>query len=214
MKEYDIENTENDILEKGIETHCEKLEYRHQLNDIAKGYAEQAMVEKKDLINAKKYLYTKGNGWGEDCLDKSKEKVDRPDKISSAFRKLVDIIQTMDNVGMLNELNEYIDAAKARGITISVDYQNELSKETKQIIDDGMKAMDSYQKDMYAKEDYINNELASEAESTNFSPKNKFKKIVELAYKKRDGKDVDDKIQDEYVNIELYTQALEKVNDL
>lgn len=207
-------NVENDILEKGIEAHIEKLEYRSQLNDLAKGYAEQAMIEKKDLINAKKYLYTKGNGWGEDCLEKSTEKVDHPDKISAVFRKFVDLIVTMNNVGKLNELNEYFDAVKSRGIDIEINLVNMLDKETQKVVDDGMAAMDSYQKNMYDKDDYINNELATEAESTNFSPKNKFKKVVELAYKKRDGKDVDDKIQDEYVNIELYTQALEKINDL
>ena len=42
----------------------------------------------------------------------------------------------------------------------------------------------------------------------------KYKKIVKLAADKQAGRDVDDKVQDEYVEMELFSNGLEAVNGI
>ena len=60
----------------------------------------------------------------------------------------------------------------------------------------------------------MNDVLSIDAENAALSPKNKYKQIIQLAAKKQDGKDVEDKIQDEYVKMELFTNGLETVNEM
>ena len=60
----------------------------------------------------------------------------------------------------------------------------------------------------------MNDVLAVEAEESNFSPKDKYKKLVKFAESKQAGKDIDDKIQDEYLNAELFTNGLDIVNGI
>jgi hypothetical protein len=74
--------------------------------------------------------------------------------------------------------------------------------------------MDGFQKSICEKNDYMNDVLSVDAENAALSPKNKYKQIIQLAAKKQDGKDIEDKIQDEYVKMELFTNGLETVNEM
>ena len=74
--------------------------------------------------------------------------------------------------------------------------------------------MDPIQTDICQKNDYMTDVLAEQAETLNLSPKNKCKQIVKLAASKQAGRDVDDKVQNEYVKIELFQNGLEAVNDV
>ena len=74
--------------------------------------------------------------------------------------------------------------------------------------------MDPIQCSICEKNDYMNDVLAVDAENTNLSPKDKYKKIVKLAASKQAGRDVDDKVQDEFVKVELFTNGLDAVNSI
>ena len=60
----------------------------------------------------------------------------------------------------------------------------------------------------------MNDVLAVAAEEANLSPKDKYKKIVKLAASKQAGRDVDDKVHDEFVKTELFTNGLEVVDGI
>ena len=74
--------------------------------------------------------------------------------------------------------------------------------------------MDPIQCDICEKNDYMTDVLAEQAEVSNLSPKDKYKKIIQLAASKQAGRDVDDKVHDEYLKIELFSNGLEEVNKI
>ena len=74
--------------------------------------------------------------------------------------------------------------------------------------------MDPLQCVICEKNDYMTDILAEQAETANLSPKDKYKKIIQLAASKQAGRDVDDKVQGEFVKIELFQNGLEAVNDI
>ena len=139
-----------------------------------------------------------------------------PDRVSPTFRHLVDIVTNSYATGKEDLLNVYLDAVKEKGITISIDVSKftRPSNEAKQTVAEAINLMDPLQCDICEKNDYMNDVLAEEAESINLSPKNKYKQIVKLAASKQAGRDVDDKVQDEYLKMELFQNGLEAVNDI
>ena len=88
------------------------------------------------------------------------------------------------------------------------------SAETKEKVAIAINQMDPLQCIICEKNDYMTDVLAEQAENANLSPKSKYKKIVKLAADKQAGRDVDDKVQDEYVEMELFSNGLEAVNGI
>ena len=89
------------------------------------------------------------------------------------------------------------------------------SAETKEKVAIAISQMDPLQCIICEKNDYMTDVLAEQAESANLSPKSKYKKkIVKLAADKQAGRDIDDKVQDEYVEMELFSNGLEAVNGI
>ena len=127
-----------------------------------------------------------------------------------------EIVTNSYATGKEDLLNVYLEAVKARGITITIDRSQFVnpSDDAKAKIDDALKVMDPIQCQICEKNDYMNDILAVDAENNNLAPKNKFKQIVRLAASKQAGRDVDDKVQDEYVHMELLKNGLEAVNDI
>lgn len=203
-------------LNQGIEYHNEKRELSKEMNSIAKYCSRETHIEKKVLIKVKDYLHYRGRGWGDDCLSKSEESEKYPDRVSPTFRNLAEIIANAYTTGKEDLLKVYIDALKLRGITLSIDTSKFTlpSPETKEKVAIAIDQMDPLQCAICEKNDYMTDVLAEQAENTNLSPKNKYKKIVQLAASKCAGRDVDDKVQDEFLEIELFSNGLEVVNDL
>lgn len=208
--------TKDECIEKGIECHNEKRYLAKEMSSIAKACSEQTGVDKKAIMKVKDYLHYKGRGWGEDCLEKSDEKEKYPDRVAPAFRKLAEIFTNMYACGKEDELIDYIDALADRGIEITVnpDYFQGPDSDVAKVINEALKGMNNFQTSICEKNDYMNDVLAPDAENASLSPKNKYKQIIQLAAKKQDGKDVEDKIQDEYVKMELFTNGLETVNEM
>lgn len=208
--------SKDECIEKGIECHNEKRYLAKEMNSIAKACSEESGVDKKTILAVKDYIHYKGRGWGDDCINKSEEKEKYPDRISPVFRKLIEIITNVYTAGQEELLSDYIEAAKIRGVHISIDekYFVTPNKDEKEAISNAIKGLESFQNSICEKNDYLNDVLAVDAENANISPKNKFKQIIQLAVKKQDGKDIGDKIQDEYVKMELFTNGLEIVNEM
>ena len=205
-----------ECLDKGIQYHNEKAALWKDMNAIAKTCSRQTGIDRNTLMKVKDYLHYRGRGWGDDCLSKSEELEKYPDRVSPTFRHLVDIVTNSYATGKEDLLNVYLDAVKEKGITISIDVSKftRPSNEAKQTVAEAINLMDPLQCDICEKNDYMNDVLAEEAESINLSPKNKYKQIVKLAASKQAGRDVDDKVQDEYLKMELFQNGLEAVNDI
>ena len=205
-----------ECLDKGIQYHNEKAALWKDMNAIAKTCSRQTGIDRNTLMKVKDYLQYRGRGWGDDCLSKSEESEKYPDRVSPTFRHLVDIVTNSYATGKEDLLNVYLDAVKEKGITISIDVSKftRPSNEAKQTVAEAINLMDPLQCDICEKNDYMNDVLAEEAESINLSPKNKYKQIVKLAASKQAGRDVDDKVQDEYLKMELFQNGLEAVNDI
>lgn len=203
-------------LDEGIQYHNEKSSLWKEMNAIAKECSRQTGIARKILMKVKDYLHYRGRGWGEDCLEKSEESEKFPDRVSPTFRHLVDIITNSYATGKEDLLNVYLDAIKEKGITISIDVEKftRPSEDVKQTVAVALNQMDPLQSVICEKNDYMTDVLAEQAEAANLSPKNKYKQIVKLAAAKQNGRDVDDKVQNEFLKMELFQNGLEVVNDI
>lgn len=219
MPENDIQTTntqDNNCIQQGIEYHNDKQYCSKEMNSIAKGCACETRIPKKAIMKVKDYLHYRGRGWGENCLEKSEDDEKYPDRVSPTFRNLVDIITNSYLVGKESLLDVYLEALKEKGITIIIDKSKFTSPDTnvKEQVSNAINAMDYYQCIICEKNDYMNDVLAEQAENTNLAPKNKYKRIIQLAASKQAGKDIEDKLQDEYLRIELFTHGLEEINNI
>ena len=211
----------DEVLEKGIKTLEDTILRRDMMNQTAKDTAEVTGVTKSDLMKMKDYIHYRGRGWGNDALDKPEKdeetpKEKYPDRVSPAFRNLCQIIEVMYKCGKEDLLDVYIEAAKHRGVEITVDGS---SFETpndgeKIVIASALEIMDPLQSRICENNDYINDTLAPAAENQNVTPKNKFKKIVALKHRIENGKDLSDKIQDELLENIMYGDSLERLRDI
>ena len=210
------ENAQTDCLDESIEYHNEKASLWKEMNNVAKTCSKETRISRNTLMKVKDYLHYRGRGWGDDCLSKSEESEKYPDRVSPTFRHLVEIITNSYATGKEDLLDVYLEAVKVRGITITIDRSQfaNPSDDAKAKIDDALKVMDPIQCQICEKNDYMNDVLAVDAENNNLAPKNKFKQIVRLAASKQAGRDVDDKVQDEYVHMGLLKNGLEAVNDI
>lgn len=208
--------SQTECLEQGIERHNEKRSLSKEMNAIAKLCADETHINKKTIMKVKDYLHYRGRGWGDDCLSKSDEQEKYPDRVSPTFRNLCEIIKNFYEAGKDSSLKVYIDAAKSRGITITIDTSMFTlpNDEQKEKVSRTINQMDPLQCQICEKNDYMNDVLAEQAENLNLSPKNKYKRIVQLAASKQAGRDIDDKVQDEYVKIELLQNGLEVVSEV
>ena len=203
-------------LDEGIQYHNEKASLWKEMNDIAKLCSNETGISKKVLMKVKDYLHYRGRGWGEDCLTKAEDSEKYPDRVSPTFRNLVDIITNLYATGKESNLRVYLDAIKDKGVTITIDTSKftRPDDDVKEKVANALAVMDPIQCQICEKNDYMTDVLAVNAEESNLSPKDKYKKIVKLAASKQAGRDVDDKVQDEYVKTEMFTNGLDVVNGM
>lgn len=209
------------VVEEGIKTLQDTILRKEMLHSIAKDTAEITNVSKQDLIKMKDYLYYRGRGWGEDCLDKFKPeegeaKEKYPDKVSPTFRNLCEIVNVMYSCGQEDKLETYINAAKKRGVEIIVheDHFLKAGEAEKIAINSALETMIPLQTCLCNNNDYMNDKLAPAAENQNVTPKSKFKKVVNMQYRITAGKDLSDKIQDELLENIMYGDSLERLRDI
>ena len=210
------ESLQTNCLDEGIEYHNEKTSLWKEMNNVAKQCSMETHIDRNVIMKVKDYLHYRGRGWGDDCLSKSEESEKYPDRVSPTFRHLVDIVTNSFATGKEGLLDVYLEAIKEKGITITINRSQfaKPSDDTKAKVADALSVMDPIQCQICEKNDYMNDVLAVDAENKNLAPKNKFKQIVRLAASKQAGRDVDNKVQDEYVHMGMLKNGLEAVNDI
>lgn len=212
-----------EVLEKGIQTLEDTILRRDMMNQTAKDTAEVTGVTKSDLMKMKDYIYYRGRGWGSDALDKPEKdpeddtpKEKYPDRVSPAFRNVCQIAEIMYKCGKEELLDVYLEAAKARGVEITIDASKleRPNEGEKIVISSALDIMSPLQACICTNNDYINDTLAPAAENQKVTPKNKFKKIVAMKHRIDNGKDLSDKIQDELLENIMYGDSLERLRDI
>ncbi len=205
----------NEVLNKGVEVQHVKMTYVVENRRSLKNLSELSKIKNKTLLEGQKLLFKVGEGWGESCLDFAKDAKDK-DIISSAFIRLRDIITVLVQTGQHNVLKEYISAMADNGIVM--DYASLINSDAPEIdicreIDNTYKGNAVYLRKVYEANEQLK-VLSEEAEKMNLCPKGKFPVLVNLASKKSDGIDIQDKISDEQFKLALYESGLEVLGEL
>lgn len=205
----------DDVIGKGVQSLENKIMYTNMVKTNIKDTAKIVGLQKSEISKAQDLIHTRGLGWGSDSLDKSDEaKGTGTDRISAAFRKVCDIIQIMYECGYEEEMQDYIRAAKRRGINIDVSTASfTMPGEAEKItIRTAIETISPWKDKIEQINEYMNT-LAVAADHQNVTPKAKFKKLIMLTYKQNEGKDIMDKIQDELLHNEMYSNSLERLQN-
>lgn len=203
-----------DLLADSLETLADKKKFAKTMNTIIKDYSKKLEIDPKIIKSVKNYHHYKGVNWVDrNPLEKNKD-IKEKDKIAPIFIKLKEVVDNLRDIGDTEFLNEYIDALDSCGIHISIDWDSskEMDNELKEILEVTSKLQTNV--------DTLSTELketkSKEAEDLNFTPKSSFCNVLGILDKINDGKDVDDKIQNEFTSIVMLNNAytyLSKVNE-
>lgn len=210
------ELTKDDVIANGINCHYDKKYNSKEMNTSAKLCSEETGIDKKSVMKVKDYIYYKGRGWGDTCLTKSEDKEKYPDRVAPTFRRLLEIVTNCYATGKEDLICDYVDELEKQGIKLIID-ENMFSQpdnDTKETVDRYLQAMEVYQTNICEQNDYMTDVLAEQAEAIDLSPKNKYKQIIQLAAKKLEGKDINDKVNDEYEKTGLYINGLAKISEM
>jgi len=221
MPDYDIQNTteeltKDDVIANGINCHYDKKYNSKEMNTSAKLCSEETGIDKKSVMKVKDYIHYKGRGWGDTCLTKSEDKEKYPDRVAPTFRKLLEIVTNCYATGKEDLICDYVDELEKQGIKLIIDETmfSQPDDDTKETVDRYLQAMEVYQTNICEQNDYMTDVLAEQAEAIDLSPKNKYKQIIQLAAKKLEGKDINDKVHDEYEKTGLYINGLAKISEM
>lgn len=184
--------TEEDVkelLEEANYVFNLKAKYNKDMNSVA-GLGEQELgVSKEKLIRIKDYQHYKGRGWvdGNPLLKDPEVPMRFPDRVSPIFIKLRDLFKDLSEVGMLYLIDEYLDALKAEGITITSTIP---VADPKQRGIEIINHLDELQGTICGLANEIRDNYKPKAEEIGFTPKRDFDKVLELYNKKSYGKDI------------------------
>ena len=202
------------LILEGVDANIEKNEKSKEMNKLITDVAKSVGITKKDVRTLKDVIHYKGMGWGSSCLEIAPKKKGEPkrytDRVTPIFRRLVELIETCRDADELELISEYLQAAKARGVNIVID-SAEPKCTDKDELDNTLNELNEMQSIVCQKNDYITQDLAEQSESIAFAPKGKYKSVVELATKIKQGKDVDEKIEALLTKNNMHNAALETI---
>lgn len=202
------------LILDGVDANIDKTEKSKEMNKLMGSVAKSVGITKKDVRTLKDIIHYKGMGWGKDCLEIEPKKKGEPkrytDRVTPIFRRLVELIETCRDADELHLLNEYLQATKSRGIIININEEDPKCTDRDEL-DRTLKVLDEMQGFVCKKNDYITQDLAEQAENMAFAPKGKYKSVVELATKIKEGKDVDEKIESLLTKNNMHNGALETI---
>lgn len=202
-----------ELLNQSLNMIQEKRDVTKEMNDAFKNVASCNDMDPAVLRRVKDYTYYKGNGWLASPLELDKDEKYK-DRVSPTFKKLAQIVEDLATVDNLDLLDEYLEAMAARGINIDISrYVPETKamdvESCKAVIDSGC----SFQKEICELADSIKETDAEVAEGLGFGPKSEYNKLVNMSFSKsRKGKDISDKVNDEYVKHEMAAKSYQTVS--
>lgn len=203
----EMKETAYDVVEDSAGTLADEKRYAKEMNDILKDAAKECNVSKSLIKRMMNYAHYKKSGWvGNDPLTLDPQ-VEIKDKMSLVFIKFVNLLQDVKSAGMDDILNEYIEKLKSIGILIDFSGLNppEVASDSYRVqesIESASKLLDR----IIFLSNKISKEDAVKAEELGFGPKNEYSKLVKLYAKKKDGKEIDDEIQQIQTNL-LFAQT-------
>lgn len=214
--------TTTELMNTALVTHATKDAATKDMHETAADAVENIkseLISKQTILRIKDYLYYRGRGWASETdpitragKDEEGESEKFPDRVSPCFRRLVTIVDDLRKADMLDILDVYLNSLKEYGITISIDTEKPcLSAEKRKSLKTVIDTLSQFQQIICNTADELKDELGVVAEDIKFSPRNKFKEIVSFAFRKNNGKDVDDKIHDRIFAAELYENGLTSV---
>lgn len=202
-----MENIEQieELLGDSLETLADKKRFNKTMNSIIKDCAKENGIEPKVLKAVKNYHHYKGANWvGNNPLEKDKEAKNK-DKVAPVFVKLLEIVENLRAVGDKEFLEPYLNALAEKGIKIDIEFE-----ETDKNVEEIMEVVESASK-LQTNVDALSEELkdvkSTEAEELSFTPKNSFVGVLSILDKIKDGKNQDDKIQDNFTTITMLNTA-------
>ena len=181
-----------DALETSYSTLQDIKSSRKALKDVIGRIAGTTECDKTEVRLASKLLYMKGQGWDGSPVMLAKG-AKKKDPLSAALNKLIVLITSLQDTGHSEHLKEYLDAMAQNGITITLDESRnkEIDEDSYQDYVDAkayLKAIEEYQ-------DEIKEEDAEAAADSGLIPStSKYKGVLDIYTKARNGKEVDDKI--------------------
>ena len=204
------------LILEGVDANIDKNETSKQMNAVMAGAAKSYNLTKKDMRVLKDIVHYKGMGWGSSCLEIAPKEKGAPkrytDRVTPTFKKLVGLIETCRDAGRLDLLSEYLEACVGHGISIQIDTDNHQPKcDDVENLKKTLGELDKMQCVVCQKNDYITQDLAEQSETLSFAPKGKYKSVVELATKIKQGHNVDEKIEALLTKNNMHNAALETI---
>jgi len=194
-----------ELLDDSLETLTDKKRFSKTMNAIIKDCAKQNGIEPKVLKAVKNYHHYKGANWSDgNPLQKDSDKKEK-DKVAPIFIKLLEIVENLRAVGDSEFLKPYVDALAEKGIKIDIEWI-----ETDKDLNSIMEVIESASK-LQTNVDTLTEELkeskSAESEELNFTPKSQFMGVLGILDKIKEGKEMDDKIQENFTNITMLNNA-------
>lgn len=216
--------TDTELMKTALTLHETKDSANREMHSTAADTADNigsSDITKQTILRIKDYTYYRGRGWASPTdpikrAPKGEEgEIEKfPDRVSPCFRRLQTIIADLRSANMLDMLDVYLDALKSEGITITIntDATPVISDTQRDGLKTAIETLSDYQRIICNTADELKDELGAEAEAINFSPKNKFKELVSLTYRKNNGKDIIETVQDKLLATEMYENGLNWLN--
>lgn len=203
------ENAEKieELITDSLDTLNDKKRYSKTMNQILKDCAKSVGVENKVLKKVNSYYHYKGADWENNNPLKKDKDAKSKDKVSPIFIKLLEVVENLREIGDYEFLLPYINALEEHGIHIKIDEtikaDNNKAEQIKEVLDSASKL----QTNVDTLSDELKEEKSTESEELNFTPKSSFCGILGILDKMNEGKDMEDKIQDNFTEITMLNNA-------
>lgn len=208
-----MKETAYDVVEDSLGTFNDKKNYNKQMNSKFRDASKIAKIDAARLRRTKDYVHYKKMGWIDNNPFELNPQEKFKDRVSPIFIKLITLIDDIKSLGMDYIVQEYFDKLDAMGIHI--DYSEYVPTAVPENLDACQEAIEygnKLQGSICTLADKIRDEDSVKAEELGFGPKKEYVKLISLLADKRDGKDIDDKIQQIQTDLIFAQSSYEEVS--
>lgn len=203
-----------ELLDDALDNVSEKKQFMKTMKDTLKECGTLNGIDKKALAHVKDYYHYKGANWQDGNPLKKNTQAEYKDKISPTFIKLLSIFQDLEAVGDTAFLQPYVDALAPYGIKIEFDAKTPDTKESLKDIKEKIETASKYQTNIDELTKLIKEENAVKSEDIGFTTKSGFNSVLNTYEKIKEGKDVNDKVQQNIANSLMSADAYNYLSKL
>ena len=206
MTNENVEKIE-ELITDSLDTLTDKKRYSKTMNQIIKDCSKEIGVDKKALKKVNSYYHYKGADWeNKNPLKKDKD-AKYKDKVSPIFIKLLEVVENLREVGDYEFLKPYLTALEEFGIHITIDETKKSDENKTERIKEVLDSASKLQTNVDTLTEELKEEKSSESEELNFTPKSSFINILGFLDKINEGKNIEDKIQDNFTQLAMLNNA-------